>query len=297
MKTILRTLAGWAMVALLATPTFAQAKVPAGNVLGADDTDVAILVKHLGSSAEAAGEVAVAAGGDITFTASTVAVDDFECPISGALGGVIDVSDAACDTIGEVVDIINGNCTGCVKGNWVAVILDGQRGDSSNNSLLTISATGADAKGGLELKWDTDTVGFTSSIAIVPVEARSIEFYLGGLGSSRTLKSNPFANTQAQLLQANATSTYGSGTSIYYVRSIAVANAANNGLNTETAHPIYAEVGGATTANKLFGGTMGFGGYGGLWGRKGEKLLARLVNSAASASTFHAATGLFHVAP
>lgn len=268
---------------------------PAGRAIGADDTDVAILVRHVGTGTENSGLVAVAAGGDLTFTAGAVgaeaAVDDFECPVSGALAGVIDVSDAACDTIGEVVDTINGACSTCLKGNWFAVAIDALATDSSNDSLLTISATSARPINGLELKWDTDTVGFNSTIAVVPLEARRMPFYLRGVPDAPKLHPKPFVNSRGVLLSANATSTYGSGSSAYKVFSVAQTVSAGQDT-TETITQLYQEPAGATTVNKLFGGANGFAPYG-LYSRKDEKLVARLSNTAAMASAIHSAYGLF----
>lgn len=172
----------------------AAVRTPAGRAVAADDTDVAMLVRYIGT-ASGGGEVAVAAGGDITFTEATVAENDFECPVSGALGGVIDVSDTACDTLGEVCDVING--TGAGSTNWRCVLLDGHRADSSNDTLLTISATTADALDGLGLKFDTDVMKATS-VAMVPLKARRMPFYLvgGGSGANEKLVRSPFKNTQ-----------------------------------------------------------------------------------------------------
>lgn len=308
MKTLRKFLWGAALLALAtAGPTIAQdifnvslANIvkaeTAGFTLGADDTDVAILVRHIGSSSEASGLVAVAANGDLTFTAgaqgSETTVDDFECPVSGALGGVIDVSDAACNTIEEVVDTINGTCSTCTKGNWLAVPVDALGSDSSNDSLLTISATSANSINGLALNWDTDTVGFNSTILMAPLEARVFPFYVAGAPDAPKLNANPFNDHRSVLLQANATSTYASGTSTYQVWSVLPKFSALQDYS-EVRTQLYAEPAGATTVNKIFGGSNGFAPYG-VAGRKGEKLISRLSNSAAMASTAHRAYGLFY---
>jgi hypothetical protein len=163
-------------------------------------------VRYVGTSS-GGGEVAVDAGtGDLTFTVNTAADTTFECPVSGGLGGVIDVSNAACDTLGEVCDAINGvngagggSPPGSASGatDFRCVILDGLRSDSSNDTLTTIGATTADAKNGLALTFDSD-VALHSSRAIVPAEARSIGFYLNP-GPSYTLKPYPFANTRGNV--------------------------------------------------------------------------------------------------
>lgn len=257
---------------------------PVANALGADNTDVAILVQYIGDSGD--GEVAVAAGGDLTFIsgvdASEAADTSFECPISGALGGVIDVSDTACDTLGEVVDTINGKCTGCTTTNWRAVILDGKRSDSSNDTLNALSSTTVRTTDGVGLKWDTD-VAFLSTIALVPQEARKMPFYTDT--RSNILMENPWVGTMTAFVIGNATSTYGSGTSVYSLESCIPVLSIT--IPSETCTTMYSTAAGATTANKIFDYTP-FG----ILGQRNAKLIARLTNSAAAASTVHYAYGL-----
>jgi hypothetical protein len=258
---------------------------PVSQALAADDTDVAILVRYIGTAQS--GTAAVAAGGDLTFLSgaqgSEAAETAFECPVSGALGGIIDVSDAACDTIGEVVDTINGSCSTCVKGVWAAVILDGLRSDSSNDTLATLSATRATTVDGLGLKWDTD-VFLSVTAALVPPEYRTLKPYLAGNIGAYRLVANPFLNTKTITLKANATSTYASGSSTLNVISTLVKN---DYAGSETNTTLYAEAGGATTANKVFD----FDEYG-IQGHKHRKVLVRLTNSAAMASVTLRAYGL-----
>lgn len=248
----------------------------AGLALTADDTSLAVIVRYIGTQS---GLVAVAANGDITFTqgatGSEAASTEFECPVSGALGGVIDVSDAACNTLGEVVDTINASTS------WRAVIIDGLRSDSSNDTLLTFSATAATAVNGYPLYWDTDTA-FSSTIAILPTEARKMPFYLQG----RSLRTDPYAGTLPLFWYGNATSTYGSGTSTLSLVSVKATYATSNLAGTETATTILSLAGGATTAAK----EVDFRAHG-VYGRRGEKLLFRMINSAAAASVTHTGVG------
>lgn len=251
-----------------------------GAAIATDDTDVAMLVKYVGN--EGSGLVAVdAATGDLTFTdgaeGGEAATDTFECPVSGGLGGVIDVSNAACNTLGEVCDAINGQSSGAT--GWRCVILDGLRSDSSNNSLLTISATAATAEAGLGLAWDTDTVGFNVSRCMNC--SRDISTYLAGVGTNPKLVPNPFAGTRTFFLTGRATSTYGSGTSTFQIISSLVNNNLNNTeYGAETNTTIWSIAGGATTAEAIFNQFEPYG----LPCKKSEKCLARLSNSAAMAS-------------
>lgn len=251
---------------------------PVVRGIAAISTDVAILVKYTGSSAS--GSVAVdAATGDLTFTSgatgSEAAEDAFECPVSGALGGVIDVSNAACNTLGEVVDTINGNCTGCTQGEWTAVLLGGLRADSSNNTLVTISATAANSPEGLGLATD-GAVSFTTTQVISPMQ----ELNDGYVTGRSTIVENPFANSQAVLFQLAATSTYGSGASYHQVICADVKNKRVGASETTRTFQLAA---GATTVE----GKLTYDG--GLACPTGQKMLVRTYNDTAmTASTLYA---------
>lgn len=253
---------------------------PSGKAYVADDTNIAILVKYVGTSTS--GKVAVAAGGDLTFTSgvegSEAAESTFECPVSGGLGGVIDVSDSACNTLGEVVDTINGSCTGCSSTNWRAVIVDGLRSDSSNDTIVTISATAATAAGGLALNTDTD-VAFTDTLALTTCRDMTCGYITPRGNSAPALVENPWKGSRSVLWQSIYTSTYGSGTSTFQIFD--VCNIKNKvGTNgSETSTQRYSTAGGATTVAATFDfSTFGF------FGSNDCKLLIRLNNSAAAAS-------------
>ncbi len=244
---------------------------PFGGGMSADDTDTAMIVKYVGTDAPgAATNVAVAAGGDLTFLKGGAAVTEFECPVAGALGGVIDVSDAACDTFGEVVDVINRSAS------WRAVLIGALRADSSNDTLLTIGATDATPRKGLALKFDTD-VAKIASVAFMP-NGDDICQFIACPGSSAPggMRPNPFASYQAAVALVRATSTYGAGTSTIKIYSVATTQAATGSSDVTT---LWSIAGGATTAEKLldYSETP-------IYGRRGEKLLVRLENSGAMAS-------------
>ena len=248
----------------------------------ADDTGVAILVRYVGSATSA--DVAIdASTGDLTFRVAGVAVSTFECPISGGLGGVIDVSNAACNTMGEVVDTINGNCTGCTApGDWRAVLVDSLRTDSSVDALVTISATEATRTDGLQLNLDT-SVALNDSRALVP-NRTNIAGYLGGPPSYKLLE-NPNGGQTASLRYYSITSTYGSGTSL--VSAYAV-KPSNKPAGAETVRNLYGpQAAGATTVAANFDFRNGP-----LAARTGEKIVVQTVNSAAMASTAGFAEGV-----
>ena len=260
---------------------------PVTRGIGAVSTDVSMLVRYTGTSAS--GTVAVdAATGDLTFlsgaSGSEAADTSFECPVSGALGGIIDVSNAACNTFGEVVDTINGLCTGCIRNNWTAVLVGAMRSESTDNTNITLSATTANAPEGLGLLFD-GVVTFRTSIALT--QYQNLTSYVSD--NRYRLVENPFAGQQAVLHQVTATSTYGSGTSDHVVYCVALVNSRTNPTETVTS---YRRPAGATTVAS----TLDFP-YG-LSCPTGQKMIVRTDNSAAmSASTLYAAGRVWRPTP
>lgn len=169
----------------------------------AEDVNVALIVGYKGTDASAL--VEVEADGDIVFTSgvesSEAANDTLECPVSGALGGIIDVSDAACDTLGEVVDVINGSSS-----DWYAVILDGLRTDATNNTLLDSGPSAASAPEGLNLAWDTDVA---DHVTFALTEARDLTWYVGGTAADPQLLENPFRSRRSVVYEVNYNINFG----------------------------------------------------------------------------------------
>lgn len=249
------------------------------RIVSAVSTHVPLVVKYVGDNT-LGGNVAVDAGtGDLTFTegavGSSAADDSLECPVSGALGGVIDVSDAACNTLGEVVDIINASA------NWRAIIVDGLRTDTSVDALITISETAATAEDGLNLTGDT-AVTFDVAIGALPQELRSIKRYLGPREQGARMIPNPLLGSKPVFYFLSATTTYGSGTST--LEGYCVLQRLRSGGSTagsETVTQIFSLAGGATTA----AGTVDARQFGGLACSEGEKLFVRVNNSAANTAS------------
>jgi len=248
-----------------------------GKSITALDTNEAVLVKFAGANSFA--KLAVAdATGDLTFTQDdvdgTTASTELECPVSGALGGIIDVSDAACDTMGEVLDVINKSAS------WRAVLLGALAADTSNNALVLLAASqGVQKADGLILLGES-TVTFEVTIALT--QFKKAQDYLGGRavpGLALVPFKNPFDQYQAALEFATLASTYGSGTSSIEVYSV-VGKFSPDRTYTEVATKIYSVAGGATTAAKVLKQYTDFGQYG-LLGAQGAKLVVKLDNSLA----------------
>src|SRR5574341_738020 len=237
--------------AQLVQPEAFWAEVVQGAMI-ADDTDVAFIIKYVG--AQSSGTVQTSSG-DILLKHGAQGAEAADATVTGcgATAGTLDVDNAACDTLGELVDKINAG------GNWRAVIVDGLRTDTTAAATLVTMAT----------------------IAITPY--RTMGPYLVGT----RLVQNPYQTSRGLIVKLNATTTYASGTSAVNFYSVKVNNntansAATSQPGSEIVTQVFGEPGGATTVNKIFDLTS----YG-IWGKKGEKLVARVENSAAmSAVTF-----------
>jgi hypothetical protein len=262
---------------------------PIGHALTADDSDTAMLIKYHGTSAAA--YVTVSAAGDLTFEVgdtSTVATD-LECDASiaatGSRNGVYDVSVAACDTLGEVCDLINSQ-----SNSWACVILDGLRSDqpgpSGTGFILAASDQATKVTGGYAVKWDT-SAKWTSTIAMVPPEYREIEAYYRYNGSTKNFNTKLW-DGRWTAFSAAATTTYGSGTSTFALTSVDQTISPTAGVSAESSKTIFTASGGATTAEKVF--LTNFLPYG-IPLRANMKPLARVTNSAAMSSSSLYVTG------
>src|SRR5690349_21361862 len=268
----------------------------------AEDGEVAMYCKYIppSSSASACASIAVAAGGDLTFTdgpcGAEVATSTFECPVSGALGGVIDVSNAACNTMGEVVDIVNAST------NWRCQLFASLRSDSSDDTLVTISATQATGSAGLGLNVDS-SVALTTTAPLNPVVGRGYNQLSLGPNSLDFLV-KPWASPakQALLTAVAETTTFGSGTSLLTVLAV---DRTFGTTGSETVYTLWpSTAGGATTVEKVFGScfTSATGcntawGNGGLVCPAGMQCLVRVTNSAALSANTIGINGLYWDAP
>jgi len=136
----------------------------------ADDQDVAIVVKYVG--AQDSGTVQVAAAAEmLLFKHGALGAEIADTTIQiGATPGSIDVSNAAGDTLGEVVDHINSSA------NWEAKLVDALRADVPNaagTSFLVMAATAAKTTAGVQLLWDTSVdFNLTRCISAVAFEVQ-----------------------------------------------------------------------------------------------------------------------------
>ena len=228
-----------------------------GLQLAADDQDVALKIRYVGSSASAT--VTVAAGGDITLKHGALGAEAADTTIklpSGGSNGVIDVSDTDADTLAEVLDHINASP------NWEAVLVCGLRTDSANDTLNALTETTLTPGTWQGLVFDTN-VAFMLNVALTAFD--------------------PVTNpkellTHARIYKATTVSTYASGTSLFQVYACSYDRTGT----TLTETKIFEEANGATTVAKTWDWTA--------FGMKpankdlGYRLVARIKNSAACAS-------------
>lgn len=256
--------------------------VPVSNTMLAADTSPALYIKFVGSSAIAAtSTVAVEADGNLTFVYNGAAYTGFECPVSGALGGVIDVSDAACDTLGEVVDIINADTS---PGAFRAVIAAGLRSDSSNDSFLADAAdTEVTTPNGEIVYWDSSILDdHEVGLWDYSIGARA---FLNGT----QLPKNPFADRDTVLLYSSETITNAGNLTDYYVYAVRE-NYVVGGTGSETVRVMYLE---ASASSTNTGKIDEFLTAGGLRAR-GEKVFVRVYGDSADSTAIKVIATGFH---
>jgi len=264
-----------------------------------DDAGAAIICKYVGTSGK--GYITVSATA-ITFESpdSSTADTSLECPQSGALGGIVDTTNAACDTVGEFLDMVN-----LPTSNFRCVANAALRTDdikcSSNGCILAVTDKDATGPGGYSLLWDT-SANWKQRIVVQqnPVVAPQylLSRYLSNADPLQaTLIKKPFDGTRSLLQSVSALSTYGSGTStmvvyaVDQVQALGTSAGANAGA-TETVTTLWSEAAGATTVQKQFGScdtpatacSPAWGAYG-LFGPRNQKLIVALENSAAMSTT------------
>lgn len=270
---------------LTATAAFSQpypVPSPITNVsqfVTADDAGVAILVKYFpGVSTNTSATMQVANGGAITFQVAGAAYTGMECPVSGALGGIIDTTNASCNTLGEVVDAINSTAESFSTGFFRAVIVDGFRSDDSSTGILTAGATQVTTSTGLPVYWDTSAnFALGETRALLPGSCRT-DFKCWASPAGK-LYENPYNAQQTLLSWVEGYNTYASGTSRLYVYSVKASNKALV-AGSESSTTLWNEAMGATATNKQFTQFQ----YTPVYGRPNEKVLVRVTNSAAQSS-------------
>ena len=249
---------------------------PAGQVYVAADTTPALYVKYFAPAGATIPTstttlaVEAAGTGDLTFVVNGAAYAGFECPVVTTLGGVIDVSDAACDTLGEVVDVINATAPTFSTGYFRAVIAAGLRSDTSTATLLARAAsTLVGTPAGQVVFWDS-SVNDDQEVGLWDTTL-GIQNWLN---NNRLLK-NPFEDQSQVLLYLHEKVTNAGTITNVEVHCTKENYLDGRALSSEVDSIIYLEAAGATTA---VGKIDEFINAGGLV-CKGGKLWARVLAS------------------
>lgn len=252
-----------------------------GDVRTAADTDPALYIKYFGPGGASTTTVAVEADGNLTFVVNGAAYTGFECPVSGALGGVIDVSDSACDTVGEVVDVINATAPTFSTGYFRAVIAAGLRSDSSDTRFLADAADTEVTRPQGDIIYYDSSVDDDTNLILEPVAKG-----FGGRvdGNRLPASGNPFKGSENVLLYSylKITNAGTIGNTEVHCTVENYRDGASPGSEVDTI--LYLEAGGATT---VAGVVDEFKDNGGLVCQEG-KLWVRGLASAADTSAVSA---------
>jgi len=274
---------------LLVLPVAAQAQttifgpfsnavpVTVGVQRTAGDTAPALYIKYVGDDAvpaTGATTIATVADTSITFVLNGAAYDGFECPVAAPLGGVILTGDAACDTLGEVVDAINSD----TKNNFVAFIGAGLRTDvieTTTNLLADAADNDVLTPQGEIIYWDV-SVSDDEELPFWDVNLGAAAFVQPGQNTPP--KGSPFKTSDSVLMYGWEQFT-NAGTltdlTLYCVVE-------NYDAGTETVQVLYNEPLAATTVFNAFANDID----GGIHCRRG-KMFARATLSAADTSAWN----------
>ena len=234
--------------------------------------------------------------------------------MSGGLGGIIDVSNAACNTVTEVLNIVN-TPTSNFRCAPYAILGTDDLDISGTGWLKAVTDQACSRPDGCKIVSDTDTaLKISNVLAPESVYADAGAWFVGAVrGGATGFQSNPFLNKRGLLSGVSTLSTYGSGTSVTNVYSVKGEfkpyYSANTGSGntvgatySETATLLWGPItNGATTVFKTFGtcdtAATACGPEWGPWGvlgRKDEKILVRITNSDALATTSLQLNGLLY---
>jgi len=211
-----------------------------------DDAPVQLVIMYVGDEASATVTVST----DITFKHGDLASEAVDDTINsgGNDAGVIDVSDANANTLGEVVDMINASP------NWKAYLKDGIRADSSAGLLARAETTLVPEVTETPLYADTSTV-LNLSVRI----------------GSRNSVNGSEAVSAAEVNYIVCTNTFGSGTNLIQIYEV------DESKKTET--KLVEMAGGATTVEDEPLGNEGNIPY--QVSKLGMHLVVRMIGSAA----------------
>jgi len=220
---------------------------PATGAVTADDTTVALYVKYVGSTAgKPTVEVDSSTTRDITFKIAGSVDTTVGCPTIGT--GIIDTSNAACDTFGEIINKVMGQSP-----NWLLIPGALLATESSNATLKALSATDTNIRtDGVALYFDNQNVNVSAdlvSVVVGPPGGADASFWTLG-HSGPGVNANPFSDMYTFLSGFSEKKTSGGtigATIVYAVKSVFKGVLGSTATYTETSRVAWQETGGATT--------------------------------------------------
>ena len=263
---------------------------PVSHVRTAADTAPAVVIKYFPgantTASTSATTVAVEADGNLTFVVNGVAYAGFECPVSGALGGVLDVSDAECNTAGEVVDMINSTPRSFATGYFRAALGAALRADDIS-AATTFLADTADT----EVTSPSGEIVYFDSDGLDDEEVIAWDMSIGARNAigPKDLVANPNANKMAFVQYVSSKFTNAGTLSTLTCYAVKEnygtgggCNAAGDcGTGSETVRTIYTEAHGATTVITTSLAEFPYGFY-----ARDEKVFCRAALSGADTSVW-----------
>lgn len=149
------------VVGVAVTPLKVQ---PVSAVTNAKDLSPALYIKYFPGPSQGSGAITptvATAATTLTFTVGGAAYTGFELPVADALGGIILMSDASANSLGEVVDAINSTPITFATGYFRAAIANGLRSDVTSTLAFVTDAADTDVGNpdiGEVIYWDTDVL-------------------------------------------------------------------------------------------------------------------------------------------
>lgn len=284
MRRFLTLAAGLVLAATLATPASAQTFFgglkfvgPASGASSTADDVIALYVKYVGS---AAGKptVEVNAVGDLVFTIAGSADTTLGCPTAT---GTVDVSNAACNTFGEVINAINASGS-----NWRAVPGALLASESSDNTLALLAATDTGVRAGKPIYFDNANVDITADLVSVVIGPPSLavdgSFWFAG----NAINPSPLGSLYTFLAAFSEKKTSGGtigNTIVYGVKSIF-----KGATYSEVVRTVWSETGGATATENQ----TDFSAFP-LVSQPGERLILRVSSSTSITAQSVVGSGAF----
>lgn len=272
--------------------------------LATADNSPALVIKYFPGPGQGSGAitatVAVEADGNLTFTVGGAAYAGFECPFAGALGGVLDVSNAECNTVGEVVQIINSTPTSFATGYFRAAMVAALASDVVSTQAWLADAADTEVNRrdlGEIIYWDRselddDELPFWDS-------SKGASYFIG----NRDIAKNPFLGVNTQINFGRFYATNGGTVGDWTIYAVKRNYLSGGGCNSASDCGQYSEVvrtvavlPAASNTEVLLSTYFGAGVENGIFG-KDEQFFMRMDSDATSSAGFLVWSGYTFLKP